>query len=51
MGDNLASYTSARGLITRIYRGFRKLISLKISDRMMKWANELSRAFSKKKSK
>jgi hypothetical protein len=42
-----ASYTSDKGLITRIYREFKKLNSPKISDPIKKWANELNRAFSK----
>jgi hypothetical protein len=43
-----ASYASDKGLITRIYRELKILNSQKISDKMMKWANELKRAFSKK---
>jgi hypothetical protein len=46
-----ASYTSGKGLITRIYRKFRKLNSQNISDPMKKWENKLNRAFIKKKSK
>jgi hypothetical protein len=41
------SYTSGKGLITRIYRELKKLNSQKINDRMKKWANELNEAFSK----
>jgi hypothetical protein len=44
-----ASYTSNKGLITRIYRELKKLNSPKINDSMKKWANELNRAFSKEK--
>jgi hypothetical protein len=44
---NFASYTSDKGLITRIYREIRKLNSPKTYDPMKKWANELNRAFSK----
>jgi hypothetical protein len=42
-----ASYISDEDLITRIYGEPKKLNSPKISDPMMKWANELNRAFSK----
>jgi hypothetical protein len=43
-----ASYTSDKGLITRIHRELKKLNSKKIND-PMKWANELNRVFSKEK--
>jgi hypothetical protein len=42
-----ASYTSDKGLITRIYREHKKLNTKKLNDPMKKWANELNRAFSK----
>jgi hypothetical protein len=42
-----ATYTSDKGLITRIYKKLKKLNSQKINDPMKKWANELNRAFSK----
>jgi hypothetical protein len=42
-----ASYTSNKGLISRIYRKLTKLNSQKINDPMKKWTNELNRAFSK----
>jgi hypothetical protein len=42
-----ASYTSDKGLITRIHRELKKLKSQKISDPMKEWVNELNRAFSK----
>jgi hypothetical protein len=41
------SYTSDKGLITRIHWELKKLNSQKINDRMKKWANELNKAFSK----
>jgi hypothetical protein len=46
-----ASYTSDKGLITRIHREPKKLKSPKINDPLKKRATELNRAFSKKKSK
>jgi hypothetical protein len=42
-----ASYTSDKGLITRIYRELKKLNSPKINEPMKKWTSELSRTFSK----
>jgi hypothetical protein len=42
-----ASYTSDKGLITRIYRELKKLNSLKINELIKKWASELNRTFSK----
>jgi hypothetical protein len=44
---SFASYTSDKGLITRIYRELKKLNSPKFNDSMKKWANEPNRAFSK----
>jgi hypothetical protein len=42
-----ASYTSDKGLITRIYREFKKLNSPQINEPIKKWATELNRTFSK----
>jgi hypothetical protein len=44
-----SSYTSDKGLITRIYRNLKKLNSQRINDPMKKLANELNRNFSKEK--
>jgi hypothetical protein len=41
------SYTSDKGLITRIYRELKKLNSLKINEPTKKWASELNRTSSK----
>jgi hypothetical protein len=43
-----ASYTSDKGIITRIHRELKKVNSPKINDPRKKWANELNSAFSKK---
>jgi hypothetical protein len=42
-----ANYTSGKGLSTRIYREFKKLISSKINEPIKKWATALNRTFSK----
>jgi hypothetical protein len=39
--------TSGKGLITRIYRKFKKLNSPKINEPIKKWATELNKTFSK----
>jgi hypothetical protein len=46
-----ASYTSDKGLITRIYRELKQLNSPKLNDPMKKWANDSNRAFSKEEVK
>jgi hypothetical protein len=40
-----ASYTSDKGLITRIHRELRKLNSPKINEPIKKWVTELNRTF------
>jgi hypothetical protein len=42
-----ASYTSDKGLITRVFMELKKLNFQKINDPMKKCAKELNRAFSK----
>jgi hypothetical protein len=42
-----ASYTSDKGLITRIYRELKKLNSPQINEPIKKWATELNRTLSK----
>jgi hypothetical protein len=42
-----ASHTSNKGLITRIYREFKKLKSPKLNEPIKKWTTELNRIFSK----
>jgi hypothetical protein len=46
-----SSYTSDKGLITRIYREPKKLNFHKINGSMRKQANELDSVFQRKKSK
>jgi hypothetical protein len=41
-----ASYTSDKGLTTRIYRELKKLTPQRINNPLKKWANELNRQFS-----
>jgi hypothetical protein len=43
MGGNFANYTPDKGLITRIYREFKKLNSERINNPTNKWANKLNR--------
>jgi hypothetical protein len=42
-----SSYTSDKGLVTRIYGELKKLNSPKINEPMKKWVTELNRAFAK----
>jgi hypothetical protein len=42
-----ASYTSDKGLITRIYRELKKTKLSQINEQIKKWATELNRTFSK----
>jgi hypothetical protein len=42
-----ASYISDKGLITRIYKEFKKLNCPQINEPVKKWATELNRTFSK----
>jgi hypothetical protein len=42
-----ARYTSNKGLVTRIYREFKKLNSPKINEPIKKWATELKRVLSR----
>jgi hypothetical protein len=42
-----SSYTSDKGLITRIHRELKKLKTPQINDTMKNWANELNRTFTK----
>jgi hypothetical protein len=42
-----ASYTSEKGLITRIYRELKKVNSPQINEPIKKWSTELKRTFSK----
>jgi hypothetical protein len=44
------SYTSDKGLITRMFRELKKLNSPQINEPIKKWATELNRTFSKEES-
>jgi hypothetical protein len=46
-----ASYTSNKGLITRIHKELKKPNSQKTNDPKKKWAKDLNRTFSKKEVK
>jgi hypothetical protein len=46
-----ASYTSDKGMITRIYRELKKLNSQRINDPIKKWATKLTEPFQRKKYK
>jgi hypothetical protein len=46
-----ASYTSDKGLITRIYRKLKKQNSPKINEPIKKWATELNITFKRRNSK
>jgi hypothetical protein len=46
MGENFASYSSNKGLISRIYRELKKLSPQRINIPMKKWAHGLNREFS-----
>jgi hypothetical protein len=46
-----SSYTSDKGLITRIYSKLKKLNSPKTNEPILTWASELNRIFLKKKFK
>jgi hypothetical protein len=47
VGENIASYISDNGFITRIYRKLKKLNSPKINEPIKKWATELNRTLPK----
>jgi hypothetical protein len=44
-----ASYTSNKGLITRIHRELKKVNPPKINEPIKKWATEVNRTFSKRR--
>jgi hypothetical protein len=46
----IASYTSDKGMITRIYRELKKLNSPKINEPIKKWATELNNFFKRRNS-
>jgi hypothetical protein len=46
-GKIFASYTSDKGLITRIHMDLKKINAPKINEPIKKWATELNKTFSK----
>jgi hypothetical protein len=46
VGENICQLYIRQGLITRIYREFKKLNSPEINEPIKKWATELNRTFS-----
>jgi hypothetical protein len=46
-----ASYTSDKGLITRIYRELKNINIPRVNEPIKKWASELNRTFSKEEIK
>jgi hypothetical protein len=51
MGENIASYTSDKGLITRIHRQFKKLNFPQINEPIKSGQLNYTELFQKKKSK
>jgi hypothetical protein len=47
IGKSFASYSSNKGLISRIYRDLKNFSPQRIITPMKKWAHELNREFSK----
>jgi hypothetical protein len=47
VGENICQLCIRQGLITRLYREFKKLNSPKTNEPRKKWAAELNRTFSK----
>jgi hypothetical protein len=47
MGENLCSYSSDKGLISRIYRELNKLSLQRVNTPIKKWAHDFNGEFSK----